>query len=402
MIVKTRTLIFLGKLLIFLIILFQIPLEKSFNLLKYLDELLPFVLFIVLILNLFKHKGIIYFNRKEDKIIIIKIIYSIILLFSIGLIGSIKFKYQSINHVLPDIVLVFKGFLTYTLVGLIGYGKTDEKYYGLINMTIRAITLFMFSLLIFNYILKIYPTPEIRWGIPAQMLMFGHPTYLASFAVACLSILISLKSKFPKNNWFICMLIFITLSTLRSKAVMFIIILFFMYYLIIKLNQRLQISATLILFIIGLYFINDKIFEYLSNPEWARSALMLKSFQVANDHFPFGSGFSSFATWTSGVYYSPLYYTYGLSNIFGLTVDNYAFVGDTFWPAILGQFGYIGCAIVIYIIYQIYVKISLIQDKYIYLSKLSILVYLLVLSTGETSFMSPVGPLLCLIMAIED
>ncbi|WP_343288359.1 hypothetical protein [Turicibacter bilis] len=402
MTISTKLLSFLEKLIIFLLILFQIPLQQKFTIFKNIDELLPFILGIGLVIHLIKHNGVIYFNKRKDTIILIKLIFCIAFLLFIGICGNIKYKYQSLEHVLPDIILVFKGFVTYVLVILISNQNNNERYYPILNRIIQIIIFVIFSLTVINYVLKLYPTNDIRWGIPSQMLMFAHPTYLASFAVACLSIMISFESRFPKNKWYMYMLIFVLISTLRSKVIMFIGILFLMYHYIIKLNFRIRISGILILFIIGIYFINDKIFEYLSNPDWSRSALMINSFKVANDHFPLGSGFSTFATWTSGVYYSPLYYKYGLSNIYGLTFDNYVYIGDTFWPAILGQFGYIGCVIVIYMIYLIYMKISLIENKYVYLSKLTILVYLLILSTAETSFMSPVGPLLCLIMAVES
>lgn len=395
-------LIYFGNLILLLLMLFQIPLQVKFTIFKNLDEIFPFLLMIWGIPLLYKTKGRIYFNSQEDKIIFLKLIICIILLFFIGTIGNIKYKYQSLSHVLPDIVLVFKGFITYVLAIIVTYNhKKNEKYYYLLNRLIQIITLIIFLLTIVNYIIKLYPTNDIRWGIPSQMLMFGHPTYLASFAVVCLSIMISFKDLFPKNKRYIYMLIFILTSTLRSRVVMFILILIFMYYYIIKFNRRINISGIMILFFAGVYFIRDKIILYVSNADWSRSALMVNSFKIANDHFPIGAGFSTFATWTSGVYYSPLYYTYGLNNIYGLTVDNYAYVGDTFWPAILGQFGYSGLAIVIYMIYLMYRKISLIKNKNIYLSKLSILIYLIILSTSETSFMSPVGPILCLLMAIE-
>ena len=75
-------------------------------------------------------------------------------------------------------------------------------------------------------------------------------------------------------------------------------------------------------------------------------------------------------------------------------------VGDTYWPAILGQFGFIGLISVVVILIMIYKNICINKDKYKYFQQLSILLYLLVLSTGETSFMSPIATLLCVIMAI--
>ena len=115
---------------------------------------------------------------------------------------------------------------------------------------------------------------------------------------------------------------------------------------------------------------------------------------------PLGSGFATFATWESGESYSPLYERYGLNTIWGLQEDDYSFVGDTYWPAIIGQFGYFGLLLILMVIYKIYQTISLEGNKFKYFQRLVALVYLLILSTSETSFMSPVGPLLCLLMVI--
>ena len=79
----------------------------------------------------------------------------------------------------------------------------------------------------------------------------------------------------------------------------------------------------------------------------ARTALTAKSFVIANDYFPWGSGIGTFASAPAAERYSPLYYKYDLYTVRGL--EPFAgegsvttFLLDTYWPHIIAEFGYIG------------------------------------------------------------
>lgn len=76
----------------------------------------------------------------------------------------------------------------------------------------------------------------------------------------------------------------------------------------------------------------------------ARLALYRGSIEIARDYFPLGGGMGRFGSWMSRIEYSPLYYDYGLSNVYGLRPSSPRFVTDTFWPQILGELGVIGLA----------------------------------------------------------
>jgi hypothetical protein len=74
---------------------------------------------------------------------------------------------------------------------------------------------------------------------------------------------------------------------------------------------------------------------------YARMALYFFSTKIFMDYIPFGSGFASFATFSSGDSYSPLYVKYGMENMHGLTKASPDFISDTYYPA-LAQFGLAG------------------------------------------------------------
>jgi hypothetical protein len=85
--------------------------------------------------------------------------------------------------------------------------------------------------------------------------------------------------------------------------------------------------------------------EYFgSHSQAARTLLTLRSFDVAGAHFPFGAGFGRYGSFLAGVDYSPEYYAAGLDEVYGLmpTPPYNTFLTDTFWPAILGESGYVG------------------------------------------------------------
>lgn len=383
---------------LFLVLLFQNPIGTIIPGLGIADELFPWgiLIFSITIYHIKYQKNFIkeLFSKES-----IRITIPLIIILILGLMGNIVYGYQSTIPIIADILTVFKGFLTYLfLTNLVKIDIVNINKDLIINVT-KITIIFLFFLLILNIFVPFFNSSEIRYGIPSQMLFFTHPTYLATAAVTLLCIL-SLDEKGKNNIPYYFLITTVILSTQRSKAIIFIFIYYALRYIVINKNKRLNLKIIVVVGIICLSFCTNKIIEYLSNPDWARTALMTKSVLVAVDHFPFGSGFSTFGTWYSGVYYSPLYSMYNLNQIWGLTSYDYSFLGDTYWPAILGQFGFIGLGISIYILFQIYRDICMYNDIYNYFSKLLILIYLLILSTSETSFMSPVAVLLCVILAI--
>jgi len=78
--------------------------------------------------------------------------------------------------------------------------------------------------------------------------------------------------------------------------------------------------------------------------ESARQILYATGALIARDNFPLGGGFGSFGSEASVVVYSPLYAVYGLSNIFGFSVDRPIFVHDAAWATVLGEAGVFGVA----------------------------------------------------------
>jgi len=112
------------------------------------------------------------------------------------------------------------------------------------------------------------------------------------------------------------------------------------------------VACVLIIFATWTKF-NNYFVEGLDNEEIARPVLYHTSINIMNDFFPLGSGYGSFAEDASRKYYSPVYDMYGISGVYGLSRDYDAFVADTFFPVIIGQFGLIG--IVLFISFWLFI-----------------------------------------------
>ena len=97
-------------------------------------------------------------------------------------------------------------------------------------------------------------------------------------------------------------------------------------------------------------------------------------------YLPFGAGFGTFATDAAAKYYSPVYYEYGLDNIYGLSPDDPAFAHDSYWPAIMGEFGILGTMFFLILVFCLFK----LMFKFVH-SELQLLVILFVCFTQIVS-----------------
>ena len=156
-----------------------------------------------------------------------------------------------------------------------------------------------------------------------------------------------------RRNIIICLLI-ATLGLLSSKSKYYgeyVVLIAVIYFLKERLKVNSLKTGTYIglIAIVVIYFTWEKFNAYyvegfdadavsyrLARPETYKVALL-----IFKDYFPFGSGLGTFATNAAADYYSPLYFKYGLNDIWGLTPENPMFLADTFYP-VLAEYGIVG------------------------------------------------------------
>ncbi|HEM3616860.1 TPA: hypothetical protein U1C21_001419 [Streptococcus suis] len=242
--------------------------------------------------------------------------------------------------------------------------------------------------------MKIFPVYEIRFGLPAQQLFFGHPTALSAVSFFLL-MLITLQYERKSNEKFhIIILLLIILATLRTKAIIAAVIYIYLYFRIIVFKRKLTLWSIIFIGIVAIMFGWSQINFYfldVKSTQTARGALTYISTKVAKDKFPLGGGFGTFGSAASGTSYSPLYSLYGVSHIWGLNRSNPMFVSDTFWPMILGQSGYSGLIIYILFLIELLKKCvcDLRKNSTLYGVSLAIFLFLLISSTSESGFVNP-------------
>jgi len=197
-------------------------------------------------------------------------------------------------------------------------------------------------------------------------LTMGHPAY---FGIA--TTIVSLCYLYCCDfTWRDKAVFFIILSTGlysgRSKFYGFFMLAFFLVFFINYIRQfKFNFKSILLLCgmlaaivlvawqKISLYFyqvISDS--ANIDEDMIARFVLYRTFPEILRDYFPFGSGFASFATYSSGEYYSNIYMEYGIENVWGISKRYTNFISDTYYPS-LAQFGVIG--IILFMLFWVYI-----------------------------------------------
>ena len=181
-------------------------------------------------------------------------------------------------------------------------------------------------------------------------------------------------------------------------------------YILLVLKKKIKFNLKYILvscfLLVGIIFVaREKISFYLYGNDVSAADQIARTLFYTNmpylllHYFPFGSGLASYATWFSGVYYSPLYAELGMSNVYGITQDFYDFVADTYFPS-LAEFGVLGISLFLLFWIKRYKVIR--QINYHYKMKIIILGVLIIESTTSTFIVSAAGLIPMLILAINE
>lgn len=371
--------------------LFQNVLQQNVWFLKYIDEIYALMFFPLLLINKRKNK----FDKNDRKIL-----YIMLLLNVIGIISTLINQYQSFSVSIQDMLLVNKFMLSIFTTKLLFYSIFDEKYENRLLRHVKLMLIFFFVLMIMDYALNIFDTTAnfARYGIRSIQLFYNHPTILSASVAYLLALFVlmadSKELRKVKNFKFILMSIILLLSTLRSKAFGYALIVILLYYITIFRNKKISLKSILVIGMVSIWLVFDQIsFYFIDNSEnSARAMLLVKSFTIATDFFPIGTGFATYGSYFSGLYYSKVYNEYGLSGIIGLSRSDSSYISDAFWPMIIGQFGYLGLILFVMFIIAIFKKIQKIEvSQGCYLAGILILSYLLVSSTAEAAFVHTIA-----------
>ena len=373
---------------------FQSLLSNLSSIFSYIDEA-PLIFFLII-------SGIKVISK--NKITIKKkncmCIFAIILFILAGLAGNVMYRYQPWKLVAVDLItnLKFFGAIGFFLMH-IDENSLDNKR---IFTVIKIITITITFVFLVDRVINIFPS-EYRYGIKSAKLFYEHPTYLAGIC----AFLIALMTMYDSNKFALYILMNITILafTLRSKAIVSVVVYIMLYMIIKKLKCKLKVWQIIIVGIVAIICAWSQIYFYFINlgGQSARSVMLTTSFKIVKDYFPIGTGFGTYASHSAAVQYSPVYLKYGFELIYELrnsTVGTY--FDDQFWPIILGQTGIIGIICYCYILIYLFKKIQRLYkiDLDLYMSGLFIFIYLLISSIAEPAFNNSVAIPLAMVIAM--
>lgn len=381
--ISKKYLLFLGFLYFFI---FKDFLEGHIAILGYMDELVSIMAIPIILIS----KGNILKKR------CFRYRYFIYGFTLVGILSSLYYQYQPLlTCAMPDLFLNIKFWLSIIVGYFIFGGLSLKKYAKNIYFHIRLIIWLYVCLIALDYLTGCFNS-SIRYGLRSTQLFYTHPTVFSACCVLLLGILFSVRDYVQRSDKYFIILLILMCTTLRSKA-FGAVLMFSVFYYIVYLRKRKIRIRTLLFFAPAIIAVAwDQIYYYFFSSvqnDSARYQLLVKSVQIANDHFPLGAGFGTYGSYFSTVSYSPLYNIYNLSGVHGLSYGSSNFASDNFWPMILGETGWIGLVLTVSAMGILFVtiqKIRKINVSYNF-AAVCMFVYLLIASTAEAAFVNSIA-----------
>lgn len=137
----------------------------------------------------------------------------------------------------------------------------------------------------------------------------------------------------------------------------------------------------------------------LSNDELARPMTYKTSLRILWDYLPFGSGMGSFACNGAWKFFSPLYYKYNLTGIWGLSPEMGYFICDAYYPT-LAQFGIVGVFFFCWFWKRRLAAFDIIADMRYYRIAMITFCCLAIEQTADSSWLSGKGMGYCMLIAL--
>lgn len=164
----------------------------------------------------------------------------------------------------------------------------------------------------------------------------------------------SRRKKYRNIAWILSL---VAVLTIQLKVIAGLVCIWTLYLLFMSDRKTRSKTVAMMLFgalvavmaVLNIPILSSKIEKYIglyggenAYEKVARPALYYQSVNIANDFLPLGSGQGTFGSIPVNMVYNPIYYDYGLNEIYGLGETGDDFKMDTHWSNILGENGYLG------------------------------------------------------------
>lgn len=344
---KSKYIVYLKSFLICLLIYGFIIIEY-FNNGSYADEVIGLVSLGYLLL----------LNSKIKKYDLLTFVFLIVVIF-LGLISNyISGINTSIRSIGIDIVTQTKILLSFYALK---YFLTDNEKQTVIDLLVIPSKLFCivtFFCSIISQFIDIGMTHDSRFGIDCFRFIFTFNFQYTSVYMLVFGVLVcSSKISDRRRKIYIFMAVISIFLAAKSPSLVFSLMFVFLFFYF-KRHKRLNAPIIIIMLVgillIGRYQINT----YLMNEDAARHLFFKYSAVTANNYFPLGSGFGTYGSAEAAKNYSSLYYLYGFNKSWGMSPEYGSFLTDTYWPQLIGQFGWIGFGLMIIIYLRLFMTFT--------------------------------------------
>ena len=294
-----------------------------------------------------------------------------------GIAGWVMNRYQTLSVTIQAMYEHIRFWIVVWFFFALLLSLPLDKYAGKLFRHVGILTAALFVLSIADEIFNIWPRQIYRFGIGSIHLFFGHPSNFGAHCVFLLALLCvlypylkSADNKRTRESTAALILmaaaLLMVLATLRVRllgfAVLFLILFLIMIVLRKNLSLKLVIVCSAALLLVGW----KRLYLYYFSPEaytMARGQFAINSVRIANNNIPFGGGFGTFGSRMAQIHYSPLYYNYHMMTTPGMAPKRPSYACDTFFPAILGESGWLGFAAYLLLILLLVLLIFRMQKK---------------------------------------
>lgn len=362
---------------------------------SYIDELVTCCVVVAAIA-----KVVYSWSKRKLKINIFAFIsaFSIVGLVVLGVFCNYLWGFnQSEFDILIDVFTCLK-FPAVLLSSIFLFQENGRTLLWWIERLLKVLIVVMFLLAVANLFFDFGMGSDGRYGLRSSfMFICGHPEYASLMSVG---MAVVFAQDLRRNKLYFVLSLLVIASTLRSKSLVFCIVAPAIAY-VMRGGRKLNAIHIFICVMIAALIGWDQFLGYYQTDGSARGELTVASVEIAMDHFPLGTGFATFGSNTSasGGYYSPVYYVYELDTVWGLSPENHSFLSDTFWPIVLGQFGFLGFAIYILMLFSV----ALLASREGQATRVCVVLcftYLLISSTSASSFFNPMSVYLAFLLGL--
>lgn len=372
------------------VILFQNILQGVVPFANYADEILMIYMGTGIFIKLLTSD-----NVKRDHVIIF---FLMIILILFGVVSQLVSDVpRSLPAIGMDIVYLFKIFVCFLGADLIFEGKTNDcrKLLDYLSFLTKLTVVSAFILMFVNLLVDLGLSSGVRYGWKSYHFFYSNPGMFSQYCIGFCLILtgeLIYKPFTAGRKITMAMLFAIWLGSMRSRAFISVLIWFVLYYIFIykrvndadavmrKLKKIFKPQYFVLFLILALAVGWNQIIRYFGGTQvTSRNLFVQNGLQIMKDYFPFGAGFATFGTEAAKIYYSPLYYQYGMNTFWALG-EGGSQLTDCYWPAICGELGAVGLVlmgVLIFFLIRFMLKQST-QDKWGAVCGILYVIYLLI------------------------